>query len=192
MNYLFFDVETTGLSRSADILEFAAVLCDHHLDIKKVYNEYFLYDGEIPSSAIAIHGLTTQKLEFLAHRDFMSAASDIYDLVSAEDTYLCGHNVINYDLPVTKSSLNRCGYSLAADKEQCIDTLKLAKQKLPGSHKLEEALKTALKSTSVTMQEILDTFDSEIFRKHSPDADMRYHCALFDSFASYCLYMIIG
>lgn len=192
MNYLFFDLETTGLSRNSDILEFAAILCDSNLDIVKVYNEYFLYDDEIPSSAIAVHGLTTQKLEFLAHRDFMCAADEIYSIVSAKNTYLCGHNVANYDLPVLRSNLNRCGYSLAANKEQCVDTLSLAKQKLTGSHKLEEALKTALKSTPVSMQDILNTFDSDIFRKHSPDTDARYHCALFDSFASYCLYLIIG
>lgn len=192
MDYLFFDIETTGLSRNSDILEFAAILCDSNLDIKRVYNEYFLYDGEIPSSAIAIHGLTTQKLEFLATRDFMSAARDIYNLVSSENAYLCGHNVVNYDLPVLKSNLNRCGYYFDAEKDRCKDTLCLAKHKLSGSHKLEEALKTALRTTTATMDDILNTFDSEIFRKHSPDVDARYHCALFDSFVSYCLYMIIG
>ena len=186
MEYIFFDVETTGLSKQSDILSLAAIICEDNFDIKDVYNEYFLYGGEVPSGAVAVHGLTSQKLEFLATRDFMTAAPDVYNLFNRKDIKICGHNVDGYDSNVLKYNLEINGYTLP--KLETIDTLKMARKHLPGSHKLEACVETiaGILGCPKTFTEKLFR-NSEVLMSHVVDDDTKFHSALYDAFCSYCI-----
>lgn len=187
MNYLFFDLETTGLARTSDILEFGGLLCDENLKIIRVYNEYFLHDEPVPASAINVHGLTSQKLEFLASRDFISAAPDIFNIVSQKDIYYCGHNVIRYDLPVLVSNLTKLGYSFSFSESNCRDTLQYSKKYFDGSHNLESTLSSILRKANLTVSDINSLYDRTC-SDHIIDRSAHYHCALYDAFASWCAF----
>lgn len=187
MNYLFFDLETTGLSRSSDILEFGGLLCDENLKILEVYNEYFLHDEPVPTSAVNIHGLNSQKLEFLAHRDFISAAPDIFNIVTQQNIYYCGHNIIKYDLPVLVSNFTRLGYSFSFKEDVCRDTLTLARQYFDGSHKLETMLSQVLYKSNLTITDFNRIY-SDSCHNYILDVNAHYHSALYDAFASWCIF----
>lgn len=191
MNYLYFDVETTGLQRSSDILEFGGVLCDENFEVIKLINEYFYYSDPIPYSAVSVHGLTNQKLEFLAQRDFLTAAPEIYDLVSNKNICLCGHNIVSYDIPVLKSNLNRSGISWDTDSIKTIDTLQLSKSLYSGSHKLEQVLQYCLHRSGCTQGDIDTAFKAELkkFPDLIVDNDATYHSALYDAFICWCIHM---
>lgn len=190
MNYCFFDLETTGLARTSDILEFGAVFCDENMNVTDTYNEYFLYYDEVPSGASKVHGLTREKLEFLAERDFLAAASDVFKKVTCKDTMLCGHNILRYDIPVLQTNLSRAGITLNVPSSKCIDTLLLARSNLPGSHKLADAVATAASQTGVTVKALTEKFDA-IFPSNALNTELRYHSAMYDAFMSRCLYSLI-
>lgn len=189
MSYIFFDVETTGLSKQSDILALAALITNDDLQIEEIYNEYFLYGAEVPSGAAAVHGLTAQKLAFLADRDFTTAAKDVFELFSGNKV-LAGHNVVNFDIPVLKNNLQVNGYDLKV--MQTCDTLTLARAHLAGSHKLGDCVQTLAEITKNP-----DDYLEQLFKKTPQlvekviDKDMQYHSALYDAYCSYCIYVIM-
>lgn len=191
MSYIFYDVETTGLNRNSDILSLAAIKCNDQFEIQSVYNEYFLYGAEVPSGAVAVHGLTAQKLEFLADRDFMQAAPDVYKFFSEQGATLGGHNIEQYDNKVLIYNLEICGFKLPVT--HTVDTLVMARQHLTGSHKLENCVRT-LAATLSKPSNFLETLFSEtkILTDNIVDNDMRYHSALYDAFCSYCIYILMN
>lgn len=190
MNYIFFDLETTGLARTSDILEFGAIKCNAEALPVQFHHEYFTIDHPVPQSAVNIHGLTQQKLEFLAERDFLSAAKDIYEIITSSNTFICGHNIINYDLQVLKSNLSRAGITLDINKLKCIDTLQLARDKVAGSHKLDVVVTNLIRQKGMTLKELNKTFDSLVNASEiDVNSEMRYHSALYDSFLSWCVFL---
>lgn len=191
MSYIFYDVETTGLTRNSDILSLAAITCNDRFEIQSVYNEYYLYGAEVPSGAVAVHGLTAQKLEFLADRDFVQAAPDVYKIFSDSNAVLGGHNIEQYDNKVLVHNLRMCGFQISP--MQVIDTLAIARQHLAGSHKLESCVRT-LASITNNPGNFLESLFSEtkILMDSVIDKDMQYHSALYDAFCSYCIYILMS
>lgn len=186
MSYLFYDVETTGLSKQSSILSLAAVQCNDEFEIQNVYNEYYLYGGEVPSGAVAVHGLTSQKLEFLAERDFMEASADVYDLFAQPDITVCGHNIEAYDNNVLSYNLEICGYTLPSFKTY--DTLKMARAHLPGRHRLEDCVVTLAGMLGCSNNFTEQLFkDCKLVTDAVIDKDMQFHSALYDTFCSYCI-----
>ena len=192
MNYLFFDIETTGLARSSAILQFSGILCDENLDIIKVINTYYYAPFPVPSSAAAIHGLTMQKLEFLAECDFEEGADEIYDLLTQPNLTLVGHNIKSYDLQVLKYNLEAVGYDINPDDLIVYDTLIEARQRYSGKHNLESALNKFLAENGNTLEDIKALFLNvpELIEK-CPQTETKLHSALFDSFCVYCLYTFL-
>lgn len=189
MSYIFFDVETTGLSKHSDILALAALETNDDFRITNIYNEYYLYYEEVPSGAAAVHGLTAQKLAFLADRDFATAAKDVHALFSG-NKILSGHNVNNFDIPVLKNNLQVNGYDLQVGKT--CDTLEMARTCLSGSHKLENCVRTLAAITGAS-----DDYLEKLFQQ-TPELtekvinkDMQYHSALYDAYCSYCICVLM-
>lgn len=192
MKNLFYDVETTGLSRSSDILSIAIITCDENLNLVDVYNEYFLYGDEVPSSAAAVHGLTRQKLEFLATREFIDAAPEIYDIITEPGVQLVGHNITKYDNSVLQHNLAASGFSVDVGAIPAIDTLALAKAKFNGSHKLSDCVSTLTAEAGLPEDFVYELFDcSKCLQEHVIDKSKKYHSALFDTFCSHYIYTLM-
>lgn len=191
--YIFFDVETTGLSKHSEILELAAICANDNLEITNVYHKYYYTEDEVPSGAAKVHGLTRQRLEFLANTDFITDAENIYDLFDSPDVVLVGHNVKAYDLPVLKNALNRCGYDLVLSEDDCIDTLLKAKADYKGKHDLESAVTHYLNRVNKTKAYMDSLFSScKSIQDAVIDPKSKFHSALYDTFATYVLYMLMG
>lgn len=189
MKYLFFDLETTGLRRDSDILEFGGLLFNNELKLIKVLNTYYNCD-DIPASATNVHGLTPIKLQMFNAVDWESDAEYIFDLVAADDVILCGHNIISYDIPVLESNLERSGFSLDIDKLKVIDTMRQYADAYPGSKSLSAALATAAKSMNSSIAEVKSLFQSSTpITDKIADKSAFFHNALFDAFSSYIIYV---
>lgn len=188
MRYVFFDLETTGVKRTSDILEFGALVFNSDLKLIDVRNQYFKCD-DIPAGATAIHGLTPIKLQMYNAVDWESAAQDIFKLVNSPDVILCGHNVVGYDIPVLKNNLEMAGIVWKPSEDRTIDTMRLYNAKYTGSKSLQSATATAASELGVSMRKI-----EEMFRGSQPiaekiiDKTAMFHNALFDSYCSFVVY----
>lgn len=188
MKYLFFDLETTGLRRDSDILEFGGLIFNSDLKLVDVLNTYYNCD-DIPTSATNVHGLTPIKLQMFNAIDWEDDAEFIFDLVADKDIVLCGHNIINYDLPVLASNLERSGFSLNLNKLNVIDTMQSYANKYAGSKSLSAALATAAHVMNGSTSTIKALFQNTTkIADKIVDKTAFFHNALFDSFCSYVVY----
>ncbi len=189
--YVFFDVETTGLNHDCDILEFGALIFDDEFHLKQVINQYYLCD-EIPAKATEVNGLTPTKLKLYNAIDWDTNAGEIYDLVSADDVMLCGHNIESYDIEVLKCNLERAGFSWKPKPGRILDTYKLYKKDYSGSGKLSAVTARALTEMNCSMSKLEDMFrcspdiSAKIVDKHA-----LFHNALFDSYCSFISYYVL-
>lgn len=188
MRYVFFDLETTGVKRTSDVLEFGALVFDENLKLIEVRNQYYKCD-DIPAGATAVHGLTPIKLQMYNAVDWESAANEVYQLVNSPDVILCGHNVVGYDIPVLKNNLEMAGISWEPDYTRTIDTMKLYNAKYSGSKSLQTATATAASKMSTNIRKIEEMFrSSPLIAEKIIDKTAMFHNALFDSYCSFVVY----
>lgn len=188
MRYVFFDLETTGVKRSSDILEFGALIFNDDLKLIEVRNQYFKCD-DIPASATAVHGLTPIKLQMYNATDWENAAEEIFKLVNSPDVILCGHNVVGYDIPVLKNNLEMAGIVWNPDYSRTIDTMKLYNASFSGSKSLQSATATAASHLSISIRKIEQMFrSSPMIADKIVDKTAMFHNALFDSYCSFVVY----
>lgn len=66
MHSLIFDVETTGLTKQDEVIQFSGLLIDDEFDIKKIYNFYCETDRQSCPAALAVHRLDQKILHTLS------------------------------------------------------------------------------------------------------------------------------
>ena len=133
--FIIFDTETTGLypHLGDSIIEIGAIRINESGSHLEEFH-HFIHSG-IPShpETINIHGLTDQ---FIAKhgKPLKNVMNDFVEFV--RDTTLVGHNIRSFDMKFVNRHLVEVG--LAPLENSLIDTLDLARQKLPhlGSHRL--------------------------------------------------------
>lgn len=188
INYVFFDLETTGLNRDCDILEFGALIFDSKLKLQQAINRYYLCDT-IPARATEVNGLTPTKLKLYNAIDWDANAGEIYDLVSRNDIILCGHNIEFYDVEVLKYNLEKAGFNWKPNTIKMLDTYKLYRAKYSGSAKLSAVTTRALAEMNSDMKTLEEMFrDSSIISDQIVDKQTLFHNSLFDSYCSFVSY----
>lgn len=126
------DTETTGLSpdKGDRLVEIGCVALDGRLIRTSEDNQLQLYinpEREVPQEAIDVHGLTN---EFLADKPvFADIADQFLDFVKGSTLII--HNAA-FDTGFLDMELGRIGKGRITDYCGVIDTVKLAKQLLPG------------------------------------------------------------
>lgn len=96
--YLFYDIETTGLSKSFDqILQFAAIRTDLNLqEIKRYEYKVKLNCDVIPHpGALITHHIGTQELQ--KGMSEIDAIKDIHSLMNESGTISLGYNTLGFD-----------------------------------------------------------------------------------------------
>lgn len=129
MREIVLDTETTGLDPKSGhrLIEIGCLELVNHIPSGKSYHVYINPEREVPEEAFNVHGLST---EFL--KDF-PVFSDVYEdfLKFIDDAPLVIHNA-RFDLKFLNAELAAVD-SIFLPYERSIDTLKIAKQKFPGS-----------------------------------------------------------
>lgn len=124
------DTETTGMDPfSGDrIIEIGAVELVNHLPTGKTCQLYMNPEREVPQEAIAVHGITN---EFLKDKPiFLEVYMEFMDFI-ADDSTLVIHNA-EFDMKFLNWELENVGHT-PISWDRVVDTLKMARQKFPGS-----------------------------------------------------------
>ena len=130
------DTETTGLSIAEKhrIVEIGCIELENQIPTKRVFHEYINPEREVSPEAYKVHGYSN---EFLGDKKKFKEISESF-LNFIKNKKVIIHNAdfdlsfLNYELRL----INKKGL----DKENIIDTLKIAREKFPGSQNSLDAL----------------------------------------------------
>ncbi|NBX86801.1 MAG: DNA polymerase III subunit epsilon [Proteobacteria bacterium] len=134
MREIVFDTETTGFGAEEHrILEIGCVELVNRLPSGRVFHTYLNPERAIDYGSTKIHGITDEKVRDAPK---FAAIADKF-LAFVEDAPLVAHNA-EFDFGFMNSELARCGRGPLANP--MVDTLAIAKQKLPGQRHNLDAL----------------------------------------------------
>lgn len=118
MTIVFFDTETTGLPRDYNapsskldnwprLVQLAWIVTDYDGNIISSENHIIIPDGfEIPSSSVAIHGITTSIAKSKGEK-LIDVIDKFYGVIQ-NATAIAGHN-ISFDQHIVEAEIIRCG-----------------------------------------------------------------------------------
>ncbi len=132
MREVIFDTETTGFgAEDHRVIELGAVELINRLPTGKTFHAYLNPERPIDPGAMRVHGITDEQVKDAPK--FKDVAHAWLEFVG--DATLVAHNA-EFDMTFMAKELARIG--LPPHDNPVIDTLALAKQKLPGQrHKLD-------------------------------------------------------
>jgi antitoxin component YwqK of YwqJK toxin-antitoxin module len=130
-NILFFDTETTGISKESHLVQVAWILMNLDREIINA-NEYIIYpDGyEIPANASAIHGITTKKAQ--NEGVDLEIVLKQFTVHASWANVIVGHNV-NFDFRIMQTAYKNASMDFPLDNKTKVDTMTSSTQwcKLP-------------------------------------------------------------
>ncbi|MFN0265124.1 DNA polymerase III subunit epsilon [Tepidamorphus sp. 3E244] len=129
MREIVLDTETTGLRFREDgdrIIEIGCVELDNHMPTGNTFHVYIDPERDVPAEAVAIHGITSEKLRGMPK--FAEVAADFAAFIGNDPLII--HNA-GFDVPFLNFELERCGHPLISF-DRVVDTLLVARQKHPG------------------------------------------------------------
>ena len=129
MREIILDTETTGLSLQDGhrVIEIAACEMKDYILTGKTFHVYVNPEREIDTSASDIHGLKKEDLE--KQPKFNQICNDLINFI--KDSRLVIHNA-DFDISFLNNEFEICGSNYRI-KDNYIDTIKLARKKLPGT-----------------------------------------------------------
>ncbi|XP_062621019.1 uncharacterized protein LOC134282637 [Saccostrea cucullata] len=150
--FMYFDLETTGLSRTSDIVQIAAVCGDRSINV------YLNPSVPICKEASAATGLRYDMGQLTLHGEPVPSTSQVDGLTQFVDfvrdceskPVIVGHNIQNFDLPILQYHLQRHGLlkQFVENVLGFLDTYKLAKKvfdkKTMGNFKQETLVRLCL------------------------------------------------
>jgi DNA polymerase-3 subunit epsilon len=136
MREIVLDTETTGLDPFAGdrIVELGAVELVNHMPTGRTFHAYVNPQRDVPSEAVAIHGLSAS---FLADKPvFKAVAAEFAAFLG--DARLVIHNA-TFDIKFLNAEFGWAGLP-ALPGSRAVDTLDLAKRRFPGANNTLDAL----------------------------------------------------
>lgn len=130
MREIVLDTETTGMepSEGDKLVEIGCIELENHLPTGRVLHLYLNPEREVPAGAVAVHGLT---YDFLKDKPvFAEVVGEFLDFIG-DDSKLVIHNA-EFDMKFLNWELKTLGFP-SLDARRAIDTVKIARQKFPGS-----------------------------------------------------------
>lgn len=124
--YLFFDTETTGVSKTKDrIVSLSCFKTKDFLEITDRRNILINPTIPIPKEASDVHGITDEMVK--GRPPFASFAKHIHAYFS--DCVLCGYNSDSFDVVILSEEFNRCGYKFPQDGFETMDGFTLFRKR---------------------------------------------------------------
>ncbi len=114
---VFFDLETTGVNIGTDRIVEISILMVHPNGNKESYTWLVNPEIEIPAEAIAVHGITNEKV--VTEPTFKELAAKVSDLIA--DCDLAGFNSNRFDIPLLAEELMRAGIDFEMDNRKAVD-----------------------------------------------------------------------
>jgi DNA polymerase-3 subunit epsilon len=159
MREIVFDTETTGMDPADGdkLVEIGCIELENHMPTGRTYHQYINPERDVPAEAVAVHGLTQEKLK--NEPTFGEIVGDFLDFIGT-DSKLIAHNA-SFDVKFMNAELKTYGFP-ALEPKRIIDTLAMARKKFPGSPASLDALcrRFNIDNTSRTLHGAL--LDSEL------------------------------
>lgn len=130
MREIVLDTETTGMDPLTGdrLVEIGCVEIENYLPTGQHFHVYINPERDVPAEASAVHGLTES---FLKDKPtFGEIVGDFIDFIGP-DCKLVIHNA-EFDVKFLNAELKMFGFP-SLDSRRIVDTLKIARQKFPGS-----------------------------------------------------------
>jgi DNA polymerase III subunit epsilon len=136
MREIVFDTETTGLDprQGHRLVEIGCVEVLNRFPTGKVFHAYLNPQRDMPIEAFNVHGLSA---EFLSDKPLFGSVVDAFEAFVG-DSQLVAHNA-SFDMNFLNHELDRVGKA-AIEANRVVDTLVLARRKLPGGRHSLDAL----------------------------------------------------
>ena len=158
MREIVLDTETTGMEPSEGhrLIEIGCVEVENYIPTGRTYHQYINPERDVPAEAVAVHGLTE---EFLKDKPVFSQVFDEF-LDFIKGARLVIHNA-EFDMKFINAELKTVGFPSIPMKD-VTDTLKMAREKFPGSPANLDALcrRFGIDNTSRTLHGAL--LDAEL------------------------------
>lgn len=129
MREIVLDTETTGMDpvKGDKLVEIGCVELINHLQTGKTYHVYVNPERDIPPEATAVHGITN---DFVKDKPtFGEVVGGFMDFIG--DARLVIHNA-EFDMKFLNAELKTFGFP-SLDPRRVTDTVKMAREKFPGS-----------------------------------------------------------
>jgi DNA polymerase-3 subunit epsilon len=129
MREIVLDTETTGMdpAKGDKLVEIGCVELMNHLPTGKHYHVYINPERDIPAEATAVHGITNEHVK--DKPTFGEIVGDFVDFIG--DAKLVIHNA-EFDCKFLNAELKAFGFP-SLDSRRVLDTLRMAREKFPGS-----------------------------------------------------------
>ncbi|NQZ14152.1 MAG: DNA polymerase III subunit epsilon [Alphaproteobacteria bacterium] len=130
MREIVLDTETTGMDpEDGDkLVEIGCIELENHMPTGRTYHQYINPEREVPAEAVAVHGLTYERLK--KEPTFGEVVGDFLDFIGS-DAKLVIHNAA-FDMKFINAEIKTYGFA-SVDPKRVIDTLDMARKKFPGS-----------------------------------------------------------
>lgn len=135
-DYVAIDIETTGLGRSARIIELGAVRIRHGRKVA-TYSQLVNPQIPIPAKVTQITGITDRDVR---HQPTIDKALPRFYAFCGKDTWI-GHNIHRFDIPIIKHEAERVGAGIP--DISFYDTLEISQVYLPqlDHHRLKDLIR---------------------------------------------------
>ncbi|HCK32659.1 MAG TPA: DNA polymerase III subunit epsilon [Rhodospirillaceae bacterium] len=137
MREIVFDTETTGFDprEGHRLVEIGCVEIENYIPTGRVYHQYINPERDVPQEAVAVHGLDEKFL-----KDFPTFGEIVGDFVEfiGADAKLVAHNA-EFDVNFLNYEMKTFGFP-TLERRRVVDTLKIAREKFPGSPASLDAL----------------------------------------------------
>lgn len=129
MREIVLDTETTGMDpvRGDKLVEIGCVELMNHLPTGNTYHVYINPERDIPAEATAVHGITNERVA--NEPTFGEIVGGFLDFIG--DARLVIHNA-EFDMKFINAELKTFGFP-SVDHRRVLDTLRMAREKFPGS-----------------------------------------------------------
>ena len=137
MREIVLDTETTGMDplQGDRLVEIGCVELMNHVPTGRTYHQYITPERSVPAEAVAVHGLDDK---FLKDKPvFAEIYTEFLDFIG-DDGKLVIHNA-EFDVKFLNAELANVGFPGYRLKD-VVDTLKIAREKFPGSPASLDAL----------------------------------------------------
>jgi DNA polymerase-3 subunit epsilon len=136
MREIVLDTETTGMdpAKGDKLVEIGCVELENHVPTGRVYHQYINPERDVPAEAVAVHGLSYDKLK--DKPVFAQVYTEMMDFIG--DGRLVIHNA-EFDMKFINWELKQVGHA-PIPMNRVTDTLAIARKKYPGSPASLDAL----------------------------------------------------
>lgn len=199
MKYIVFDVETTGLNKADEVIQFSAIVMNESFKSERAINFYCETQAPISAEAYNVHHLSKEKLHTLSEQMvFEDNWLKLIESLHGEQIVWIDWSVGGFDERIVNQTLTNNGLedyfhfqrfaNIGECKKNFLSTFDLMKVVSNKMGKARMKLGDAAKTLPYSKSQIDFAYDKLANQFNNIDESMRYHNSLYDTFVTWLLF----